>query len=72
MTTSMYCLYVGLDYTYIDINALGPKSLSPRTPRETTTTGKCVRQNKFSLHCYIYILFILGTVVQADECLDSK
>ena len=22
MTTSMYCLYVGLDYTYIDINAL--------------------------------------------------
>ena len=22
MTTSMYCLYVGVDYTYIDINAL--------------------------------------------------
>ena len=22
MTTSMYCLYVGLDNTYIDINAL--------------------------------------------------
>ena len=22
MTTSMYCLYVGFDYTYIDINAL--------------------------------------------------
>ena len=22
MTTSMYCLYVGLDYTYIDVNAL--------------------------------------------------
>ena len=21
MTTSMYCLYVGFDYTYIDINA---------------------------------------------------
>ena len=21
-TTSMYCLYVGVDYTYIDINAL--------------------------------------------------
>ena len=22
MTTSMYCLYVGVDYTYIDVNAL--------------------------------------------------
>ena len=22
MTTSIYCLYVGVDYTYIDINAL--------------------------------------------------
>ena len=22
MTTSMYCLYVGFDYTHIDINAL--------------------------------------------------
>ena len=22
MSTSMYCLYVGFDYTYIDINAL--------------------------------------------------
>ena len=22
MTTSMYCLYVGFDYTYIDINTL--------------------------------------------------
>ena len=22
MTTYMYCLYVGVDYTYIDINAL--------------------------------------------------
>ena len=22
MTTSMYCLYVGVDYTYTDINAL--------------------------------------------------
>ena len=22
LTTSMYCLYVGIDYTYIDINAL--------------------------------------------------
>ena len=22
MTTSMYCLYVGVDYTYIDINTL--------------------------------------------------
>ena len=22
MTTSVYCLYVGVDYTYIDINAL--------------------------------------------------
>ena len=22
MTSSMYCLYVGVDYTYIDINAL--------------------------------------------------
>ena len=22
MTTSMYCLYVGIDYTYIDVNAL--------------------------------------------------
>ena len=22
MTTSMYCLYVGFDYTYIDMNAL--------------------------------------------------
>ena len=22
MTTSMYCLYVGVDYTYIDINAV--------------------------------------------------
>ena len=22
MTTSMYCLYVGFDYTYIDVNAL--------------------------------------------------
>ena len=22
MTTSMYCLYVGVNYTYIDINAL--------------------------------------------------
>ena len=22
MTTSMYCLYVGVEYTYIDINAL--------------------------------------------------
>ena len=21
MTTSMYCLYVGVDYTYIDVNA---------------------------------------------------
>ena len=30
MTTSMYCLYVGFDYTYIDINALaqGIKSFS--------------------------------------------
>ena len=22
MTTSMYCLYVGVDYTYTDVNAL--------------------------------------------------
>ena len=22
MTTSMYCVYVGVDYTYIDINAM--------------------------------------------------
>ena len=22
MTTSMYCLYVGVDYTYIDVNGL--------------------------------------------------
>ena len=22
MTTSIYCLYVGFDYTYIDVNAL--------------------------------------------------
>ena len=22
MTTSMYCLYIGFDYTYIDVNAL--------------------------------------------------
>ena len=22
MTTSLYCLYVGVDYTYIDVNAL--------------------------------------------------
>ena len=22
MTTSMYCLYIGFDYTYIDINSL--------------------------------------------------
>ena len=22
MTTSMYCLYVGVDYTYIDVNAM--------------------------------------------------
>ena len=31
MTTSMYCLYVGVDYTYIDINALaqGIKSFWP-------------------------------------------
>ena len=29
MTISMYCLYVGFDYTYIDINALsqGIKSI---------------------------------------------
>ena len=25
MTTSMYCLYVGVDYTYIDINALAQR-----------------------------------------------
>ena len=31
MTTSMYCLYVGVDYTYIDVNALaqGIKSFLP-------------------------------------------
>ena len=31
MTTSMYCLYVGIDYTYIDVNALaqGIKSFWP-------------------------------------------
>ena len=31
MTTSMYCLYVGFDYTYIDVNALaqGIKSFWP-------------------------------------------
>ena len=31
MNTSMYCLYVGVDYTYIDTNALtqGIKSFSP-------------------------------------------
>ena len=28
MTTSMYCLYVGVDYTYIDINALAQGSKS--------------------------------------------
>ena len=36
MTTSMYCLYVGFDYTYIDINALtqGIKSfLAPIRPQ---------------------------------------
>ena len=26
MTTSMYCLYVGVDYTYIDVLAQGIKS----------------------------------------------
>ena len=26
MTTSMYCLYVGVDYTYIDINALAQRT----------------------------------------------
>ena len=25
MTTSMYCLYVGFDYTYIDINTLAQR-----------------------------------------------
>ena len=31
MTTSMYCFYVGVDYTYIDINALaqGIKKIWP-------------------------------------------
>ena len=28
MTTSMYCLYVGVDYTHIDINALAQGSKS--------------------------------------------
>ena len=27
MTTSMYCLYVGVDYTYIDVNALAQGSM---------------------------------------------
>ena len=28
MTTSMYCLYVGVDYTYIDVNELAQGILS--------------------------------------------
>ena len=31
MTTSMYCLYVGFDYTYIDVNALA-QGLNPFWP----------------------------------------
>ena len=31
MTTSMYCLYVGVDYTYIDVNAL---ALNPFWPQK--------------------------------------
>ena len=31
MTTSMYCLYVGVDYTYIDVNALA-QGINPFWP----------------------------------------
>ena len=32
MTTSMYCLNVGIDYTYIDINALA-QGINPIRPQ---------------------------------------
>ena len=33
MTTSMYCLYAGVDYTYIDINALA-QGINPFCPHK--------------------------------------
>ena len=72
MATSMYCLYVGFDYTYIDVNALaeGIKSFlashvwsqavaGARTydTDSPAITSKCVCMYVL-MYDYIYVLFV--------------
>ena len=45
MTTSMYCLYVGFDYTYIDINALVKKWAAEfKSGRDSLEDDSCQRR----------------------------
>ena len=65
MTTSMYCLYVGFDYTYIDVNALaqGIKSFlaslvwsqAVAGPRTYGTDSPTITSMYVCIYIYIYI-----------------
>ena len=67
MTASMYCLYVGVDYTYIDINALAHAIKSQiwfqavdgaRTYDTDSPAGKPGSGYNVLMYNYIYVLFV--------------
>ena len=52
MTTSMYCLYVGVDYTYIDVNPLaqGIKSFLASQVQFQAVAGALIRPQLLVSH----------------------
>ena len=65
MTTCMYCLYVGVDYTYIDVNALaqGIKSFFATQVRFQTVAGAR------TYGTYVYVCMYIYMFVCMYECM---
>ena len=59
MTTSVHCLYVGFDYTYIDINALAQGIQSFLASQVWFKDVACMYVCMYVLmYDYIYVLFV--------------
>ena len=77
MTTSMYCLYFGVDYTYIDINALaqGIKSfLASQVWFQTVAGARTYGTDSPQLlvshanHSYMYVCVCVYMYVSVYAC----
>ena len=73
MTTSTYCLYVGVDYTYIDLNALanGIKSFLVSQVWFQAVAGARTYGNVSLVCMYVCVYVCISIYVYIYVCLQS-